>query len=49
MDDLWKDQDAQNDQYNESRPCSVKYCYEETPIQTSLDFLSRAKEKILQL
>ena len=34
--------------YNESRPHSGKYCYGKTPMQTFLDSLPLAKEKMLQ-
>ncbi len=34
--------------YNEERPHSGKYCYGKTPIQTFLDSLPLAKEKMLQ-
>ena len=35
-------------EYNESRPHSGKYCYGKTPMQTFLDSLPFAKEKMLQ-
>ena len=35
-------------EYNESRPHSGKYCYGKTPMQTFLDSLPLAKEKMLQ-
>ncbi len=35
-------------EYNEKRPHSGKYCYGKTPIQTFLDSLPLAKEKMLQ-
>ena len=35
-------------EYNESRPHSGKYCDEKTPMQTFLDSLPLAKEKMLQ-
>ncbi len=35
-------------EYNEERPHSGKYCYGKTPIQTFLDSLPLAKEKMLQ-
>ena len=35
-------------EYNESRPHSGKYCYGKTPMQTFLDSLPLAKEKMQQ-
>lgn len=45
---LQNDLDEWLREYNELRPHSGKYCYEKTPMQTFLDSLSLAKEKILQ-
>ena len=45
---LQNDLDEWLQEYNELRPHSGKYCYGKTPMQTFLDSLSLAKEKILQ-
>ena len=45
---LQNDLDEWLREYNESRPHSGKYCYGKTPMQTFLDSLPLAKEKILQ-
>ena len=45
---LQNDLDEWLREYNESRPHSGKYCYGKTPMQTFLDSLSLAKEKMLQ-
>jgi len=34
-------------EYNRTRPHSGKYCYDKTPMQTFLDSLSLAREKML--
>ena len=52
--DLLYEEMLQNDldewlrEYNESRPHSGKYCDGKTPMQTFLDSLPLAKEKMLQ-
>ena len=45
---LQNDLDEWLREYNESRPHSGKYCYGKTPMQTFLDSLPFAKEKMLQ-
>ena len=45
---LQNDLDEWLQEYNELRPHSGKYCYGKTPMQTFLDSLSLAKEKMLQ-
>ena len=45
---LQNDLDEWLREYNELRPHSGKYCYGKTPMQTFLDSLSLAKEKMLQ-
>ena len=45
---LQNDLDESLQEYNESRPHSGKYCYGKTPMQTFLDSLPLAKEKMLQ-
>jgi len=47
LDALQTDLDAWLDEYNRTRPHSGKYCYGKTPLQTFLDSLSLAQEKIL--
>ena len=44
---LQNDLDEWLREYNESRPHSGKYCYGKTPMQTFLDSLPLAKEKML--
>ena len=45
---LQNDLDEWLREYNELRPHSGKYCYGKTPMQTFLDSLPLAKEKMLQ-
>ena len=45
---LQNDLDEWLREYNESRPHSGKFCYGKTPMQTFLDSLPLAKEKMLQ-
>ena len=45
---LQNDLDEWLQEYNELRPHSGKYCYGKTPMQTFLDSLPLAKEKMLQ-
>jgi transposase InsO family protein len=47
LDELQADLDTWLQQYNETRPHSGKYCFGKTPMQTFLDSLSLAKEKML--
>lgn len=47
IEELQKDLDEWLVDYNESRPHSGKYCYGKTPMQTFLDTLPLAKEKML--
>ncbi len=47
IEELQKDLDEWLVEYNESRPHSGKYCYGKTPMQTFLDTLPLAKEKML--
>lgn len=47
LDELQTDLDTWLQQYNETRPHSGKYCFGKTPMQTFLDSLPLAKEKML--
>ena len=47
LDELQADLDTWLQEYNESRPHSGKYCFGKTPMQTFLDSLPLAKEKML--
>ena len=47
LDELQADLDNWLDEYNQSRPHSGKYCFGKTPMQTFLDSLPLAKEKLL--
>lgn len=47
LEELQTDLDAWLDEYNRTRPHSGKYCYGKTPMQTFLDSLSLAREKML--
>ena len=47
LDELQKDLDNWIEQYNEQRPHSGKYCFGKTPMQTFLDSIPLAKEKML--
>jgi transposase InsO family protein len=47
IEELQKDLDEWLVEYNEKRPHSGKYCYGKTPMQTFLDTLPLAKEKML--
>jgi len=47
LDELQADLDNWLDGYNQSRPHSGKYCFGKTPMQTFLDSLPLAKEKLL--
>jgi hypothetical protein len=47
LDELQADLDTWLNEYNESRPHSGKYCFGKTPMQTFLDSLPLAREKML--
>ena len=47
LEELPADLDEWLDEYNWTRPHSGKYCYGKTPMQTFLDSLSLAREKML--
>ena len=47
LDELQADLDTWLQEYNESRPHRGKYCFGKTPMQTFLDSLPLAKEKML--
>jgi transposase InsO family protein len=47
LDELQADLDLWIKQYNEERPHSGKYCFGKTPMQTFLDSIPLAKEKML--
>jgi len=47
LEELQSDLDAWLDEYNRTRPHSGKYCYGKTPMQTFVDSLSLAREKML--
>jgi transposase InsO family protein len=47
LDELQADLDTWLQEYNESRPHSGKYCFGKTPMQTFVDSLPLAKEKML--
>ena len=47
LDELQADLDKWMTEYNEQRPHSGKYCFGKTPMQTFLDSLPLAKEKML--
>jgi transposase InsO family protein len=47
LDELQADLDTWLQQYNDTRPHSGKYCFGKTPMQTFLDSLPLAKEKML--
>ena len=47
LEELQTDLDAWLDEYNRTRPHSGKYCYGKTPMQTFVDSLSLAREKML--
>jgi transposase InsO family protein len=48
IDELQQDLDTWIDEYNTQRTHSGKYCYGKTPMQTFLDSLDLAKNKLLQ-
>jgi transposase InsO family protein len=47
LDELQADLDAWLDEYNERRPHQGRWCYGKTPMQTFLDSIPLAKEKLL--
>jgi transposase InsO family protein len=47
LEELQTDLEAWLDEYNRTRPHSGKYCYGKTPMQTFVDSLSLAREKML--
>jgi hypothetical protein len=47
LDELQADLDTWLKEYNESRSHSGKYCFGKTPMQTFLDSVTLAKEKML--
>ena len=47
LDELQADLDKWVQEYNEQRPHSGRYCFGKTPMQTFLDSLPLAKEKML--
>lgn len=47
IEELQADLDQWIDKYNQERPHSGRYCYGKTPMQTFLDSIELAKEKIL--
>ena len=49
LDELQDDLDNWMTEYNEQRPHSGKYCFGKTPMQTFIDSISVAKEKMLNL
>lgn len=49
LDELQQDLDAWLDEYNTQRPHTGKYCFGKTPMQTFLDSIPMAKEKMLDL
>jgi transposase InsO family protein len=49
LEELQADLDVWLAEYNRTRPHSGKYCYGKTPMQTFLDSLSLAKEKMLDV
>jgi hypothetical protein len=47
IDELQRDLDAWVKEYNETRPHQGRWCYGKTPLQTFLDALPIAREKLL--
>jgi transposase InsO family protein len=47
LEELQKDVDAWVEEYNERRPHQGKYCFGKTPMQTFLDTIHLAQEKVL--
>ena len=47
LEELQADLDAWLEEYNERRPHQGRWCYGKTPMQTFLDSVSLAKEKVL--
>ena len=48
IDELQADLDAWLVEYNEARPHQGRWCYGKTPMQTFIDTLPVAKEKLMQ-
>ena len=48
LEELQADLDAFLDHYNAERPHQGRWCYGKTPMQTFLDSIELAKEKLLQ-
>jgi Integrase core domain len=48
LDELQADLDAWFAEYNEARPHQGRWCYGKTPMQTFIDTLPVAKEKLMQ-
>jgi hypothetical protein len=46
--ELQRDLDAWLAEYNEERPHQGRWCYGKTPMQTFIDTLPVAKEKLMQ-
>lgn len=49
LEELQKDLDQWIEEYNTQRPHTGKYCFGKTPMQTFLDSIPMAKEKLLDL
>lgn len=47
LDDLQRDLDAYMDEYNTQRPHQGRWCYGKTPMQTFVDTVPLAKEKLI--
>lgn len=47
IEELQNDADQWITEYNEQRPHSGRYCFGKTPMQTFLDSLASAKEKMI--
>ena len=47
LDDLQADLDAWLNLYNEERPHQGRWCYGKTPMQTFIDSIALAKEKMI--
>lgn len=47
LEELQADLDAWIQEYNEQRPHQGRWCYSKTPMQTFLDSVPLAKEKML--
>jgi hypothetical protein len=49
IEELQADLDAWLAEYNEQRPHQCRWCYGKTPMQTFIDTLPVAKEKLMQV